>query len=724
MTLGIGAILLVNGYQIALSPADIQGLNLTFSNASGENMDTRQNDTAANVVVDATAIANEATGHATRPFDEETLKTWTPCSIMFDGMTVFYGKCKVSSALRRFGRPVSYEFSFLGPANDWMNALGTKTVNSLPASIFSDILGYDPSRWIWDEGYYTLDPSNAAYLITWPPVNFGQWATFGKVDWSEFVPQIRKSAVLKAIFASIGWNLVSNWNDIDDFWHFWTGSQLRALKSTIVDYGLRVSDSSGNTGTFSVPVGLFAQFPFVFDTDTPLPDYNPTGAFAITGTDWTVPVTRKYVINAHITSDIYGNVVNFLLWNATTSTYVPMLTNSYAFGGVGGILSTDNIEFTAGDRIQVVVNGTYVGPIVPPLPYSFPPGSWFQVVPDPGLNYGDTLDPASIINEDVTCIDYIRGLTQTSNLYFSVDAPAKTIYIEPRDSWVDKDGTRQPGFYELTEPVLVEVNEAEDVRLNYTDELSPLMLTYKEDSLDWFLNLTLTRRPLYPFASAIFDMGGHTADQLRKNINQVFKAFCLIADNQVAVGGGCPVPVFPRLWKAEADGLDYAGDYPVRTTSWLPVCAYSVLNNGLFTVKDHSGADVTYTQYVYSTMMPIANTSGIQMKTLAFGNQVDDLGNTIVGRMQGFYFRELMSRRIGITANVRAIIGTPDVNRYRNKNWQFRFAWDSRQWSMIALHNFNPVSPTTELEMLADRQPVEADLLLITSPNDSFYKNP
>jgi hypothetical protein len=716
MTLGIGATLLVNGYQIALSPADIQGLNLTFSNASGENMDTRQNDTAANVVVDATAIANEATGHATRPFDEETLKTWTSCSIMFDGMTVFYGKCKVSSALRRLGRPVSYEFSFLGPANDWMNALGTKTVNKLPASIFSDILGYDPNRWIWDEGYYTLDPSNAAYLITWPPVNFGQWKNFGKVDWSEFIPQIRKSAVLKAIFASIGWNLVSNWNDIDDFWHFWTGSQLRPIASIISDNRLRASDPTGNTGKYSLPIFGVGASQYYFTDDSTPPNENPIGAYN-TGTGlWTVPVTRFYTVKFFIPADTDPDFISAAFLEISGVTTAPPLI--FWSNSAGTYYESESYQFIAGSQWSVLITGT-LGQT-----FNFPAGGWFQVIPDPALSYGDTLDPASIINEDVTCIDYIRGLTQTSNLYFSVDAPAKTIYIEPRDSWTDKDGTRQPGFYELTEPVLVEVNEAEDVRLNYTDELSPLMLTYKEDSLDWFLNLTLTRRPLYPFASAIFNMGGNTADQLRKNINQVFKAFCLIADNQVAVGGGYPVPVFPRLWKAEADGLDYTGDYPVRTTAWLPVCAYSVLNNGSFTVKDHSGADVTYTQYVYSTMMPIVNTSGVPMKTLAFGNQVDDLGNTIVGRMQGFYFRELMSRRIGITANVRAIIGTSDVNRYRNKNWQFRFAWDSRQWSMIALHNFNPVSPTTELEMLADRQPVEADLLLITSPNDSFYKNP
>lgn len=712
------AFLLLNNTQIPILSDSARPLFFSYAVASGNELAAPSGSRVYDIQIAATSDVNVALGFGASPSSEDiTYRRYNNTVIYIDGIPVLDGACRLVSAVERGGITKSYRLSFVGGQMDWANLIGTKSVRGLQFTSWG--------AQYWDQANYADDPDDTSKLLTWPIVNYGKWDQqgtippgYGAVAYFEMFPAIRKSAVLTQMFADIGYQLESNWNDLDDPFLLYTSGQLKATQAYLDYASARVSLSSDTSVTTS------ASFPFIvevpYDDDFTPPNHNSAGNYS--NPYFTAPYTRKYKFKAFInggplvlTPTFYDALINQEL---TLMVYQNTASSVY--------IETDWIEVPSGNKIACILKGA------PSTSAVVPAGSWFEVVLHEDAAYGDEINPATIMNE-MTCIDFLRGLVHTSNLFMYANSLTRKVTIEPRDPWIDRYGVMQDGFYPANGiPQVIEFDNDSDCEVQIMETIdSSIRMQFKQDSNDVYLNqYVMPGSDSDPIFSALFDNGVQTKDDVIVSENPVFTPFYSIVDDQIYYPpSGRPMPIIPRLWSAKWDKTPPNYDYPPKSYNWEPKLAYCIRNYGAWSYLQFPpiSGTIQYSQYTYAFIAPIFNNTGVPFNaSLSYGDQQMDVGQNfewIHGRMKRFYFRELMSRRMGITINAPTYMPLASLQQWQQAQWRVRF-WVKSQLFTALKVDYAPDTTINTMTLLKDVPPTEADRFWITSNNHSIYANP
>lgn len=366
------------------------------------------------------------------------------CSILVDGLPVFNGTAKLTSAnfrgtVEKIGSVITLDL--VGNNADWIATAKNTPIRSLDWQVsnhrFTDI-GIPA-------GYTAVDASTDFYCYT-----FIRWRETANLDYlllDELTPCLFVRQMLQTFFNSLGFTVLSS--------GFWDSELCKRLIMPIA-INPDTSEYSAKhtvTGVQTAPqnIGLLLGIPDFTGgqiTSDESSHYNNTqlGYYlddvgTITAT---LKVTMSNIVGAGGTADI----------GVFIGTFVPLVVGTtysrfYAGGlGVGTFYATVEVPITDADL------GQYLIPYI----------SWglvgtadvqceIEYIYKKQYLMGASVQFGELIPKTWKMSDLIRGLSECFNLIFDTNSPAKTVLIDCKDNWIERDPNAQTqtviqGYYQ------------------------------------------------------------------------------------------------------------------------------------------------------------------------------------------------------------------------------------------------------------------------------------
>lgn len=358
------------------------------------------------------------------------------------GVTIFAGKAQLQDAdlisnRYRF-KAAGYNVDLYGTNADWFFLLKdtklsdfsyTDVIYSTAAAISGWVANYD----FGDESGFTL-------------VKWKEWQTPGQVDIDEFTPFLFIRTLLDKAFDSIGYNIISNFLDTENFKKLILLTPLpsRYNEAFSQDYlNVKLSQAATNTASTSNT--------YIFPTyQQPIINapYNAATGFYV------VPFSGYYEV------EIFASVASTIgVWAAYFSatingSFIPMNGSIVSFGwgllapplsGNAQGIATSNVYFlNAGDTISLLhlFSGTD-----PSTTFEFS----MNIRGEAETGFG-SLVAFKYLVQDWKVSDMIKGLQHMFNLRFEADVERQTITIEPADDYLYRNRATPEvvlsGFYQ------------------------------------------------------------------------------------------------------------------------------------------------------------------------------------------------------------------------------------------------------------------------------------
>ena len=518
----------IAGYTLDVPFDDFKSLSLIISAADikvsevNAGAETRQGSFSRTFILPATSENNRAFAFLydtnASPSATEAVRGKIDAQLIVDGMPLPKGFIRVRTVVQD-DKPKSYEVNYFSDNNDWFEKLSD--VNLRDIETFTTEL----------TDLNILTKQSTGTDITYPLINYGSFRRElapNAYQATDFRPAIFIKYLLQRIFASIDYKVESDWLDTEysSLIIPFTGSDDIAE----VDDKFKFKVGRATTGLFfSGSSGVFnEQITFDFEGGSYFDD--PTGQGTNNYSNFTHNVLQSGIQSYNFNFDLEFNGAG----NANNSFYdfavfeievvreragvstilqsIDLLTNNSRINQINGTLpggfqvvpfevSSEEFDLRDGDKITFRLNAdvlmtTFAGSSllftirIQPSTLTEPLIGFVENVLSSQLSYGSKFNVSDTL-PDRGCIDFIKDLASTFNLYFLADPALQTIRIEPRNTWIDSDGNAKGGFfYEKTSAVdwSDKLDVSRDVEINFYEGYKQnLAFKYEEDGSDGFL---------------------------------------------------------------------------------------------------------------------------------------------------------------------------------------------------------------------------------------------
>lgn len=390
-----------------------------------------------------------------------------PFRLERNGLPIFAGQAQLESGTAQGHgyhlKGQAFKVSLFAQNADWSLLTTGRTLAELP---------YETQ--VWDSALVLSRTINAAWNGTddyaFTLIKYKEWATAGKVDFSEFTPALYVAAVVQKIFASVGWTVNSQFFSTD------FGKRLIMPLHPINKYGQLftslytdfAAELLVNAYTYPADNNKTIEF----DNVTQLPSLNP-GLYA-SGV-YTVPYDGFYLVESTVitvSTAALSNIMTFQLrQNGLTVFAQPreILSGQTQSTSISRVLSC-----AAGDTINLVVTS------INAQTFDISTAT-LKITAEVNDVYGLPLHvPSFLRNWEQN--QFLLGLAHLFNLRFESDTDAKTVTIEPAYEYFDGAGLNQ-GFYGGVRSLPVDLLPESEL-FNETDYPQSEQFQYKQDPND------------------------------------------------------------------------------------------------------------------------------------------------------------------------------------------------------------------------------------------------
>ena len=560
-------------------------------------------------------------------------------SIEVDGQPFFIGKCQLQSVTLRpdlySWQGKSYKVAFYGNNADWAIRLKNNFLYQLD---FGTHL-YERNAILAAWGNTYASDFYKYILIKWR-----DWDVFGQVDTLESTPALFVRHILEKIFASIGYSIASNFTTTDWF------SKLVLpvpLGDRINDpnYAIEYIDVAVNE-TIVDPNGNY--FPVLFTNQTTAPTTGPNPYDPLTGF-YTAPVTGYYIFVFEIevvsTAGVWGLDVG-LIKNGNFAVYIGNTFTNIGFGSTGNyILRVESdvifLDAALGEYVGLKLSAACTDPTT-----LF--NISMTVTGEAEIVDNTILDFKFLINRRWSALDFIKGLAHAFNLVFETDEGARSVRIEPADTYLLEDRQFPPpnirqfetGFYNANSNLTNKVDLLKGGELVSDTKMDvAISLIWKEDSNDPTVAAMNEGQEVGLLAAKYnFDK-----DRFGKNDNVIENPFfaptVTIVDKEIKAIASDKDPIIPIIWSTNYLETSTSTEKNIDVLPRLLISEPIVSGyNGIINVLDAGGLGIQTTPLSY--MVDYNDTAGYQT-SLSFSNEVVN-GFNIGGLMQRFYLSDLV----------------------------------------------------------------------------------
>tara|TARA_R110000796_G_scaffold60332_2_gene139516 strand:- start:3016 stop:7311 length:4296 start_codon:yes stop_codon:yes gene_type:complete len=578
--------------------------------------------------------------------------SWQKARVSSNGIVVFNGFARIEKSITDSGG--RYSCHILQDPSYWPELIGDDKLCDLQ---FADPLGQNYVKsyaTVVDSWTKTVDDIPYVY----PAINYGEWSKDSNANQqshsiSDFHPAVYAKAIVDKIFESIGYSVDSNFFNTQMF------KKLIIPYTSDEDYNAVQNNALGDDGDYSSQASQASYFNL---PDTPATGVNyqtnrtfypsipcqngctnyTQGSSASLQNGYTVPFTGRYTV--HYQAQIRCNYPG---WGCTECTnqigywsawmhvdgLCPMPNNgglqningasTYAHGfGSSTIRSmtgsaSDTVsscdsdgdwttcDFTAeldliqGEKIQVALYSENRKPFcefdadIKDQDFAVWPVVDQGFVPATEISLSDSLGCG------VKQIDFLKGITEMFNLYWTADNDAKTVTVEPYDSFYGSgrivDWSQKIDRKGWTDKFLID-ELAKNIRYKYKEDSSDDIVKVYNESMEtelWSIDITnneLYRKKDSTLGTTVFS----PTFRIKNNDNGGDATF---------VDSG-QWPIMPCMWGGDVNWGWFNGtSRPDNSTNFnLRILNYYGLSNevGTWTLLDDTGAVQTLNSYPYA----------------------------------------------------------------------------------------------------------------------------
>ena len=567
------------------------------------------------------------------------------------GVTLFAGKAQlqssdVISARYRF-KASGYDVDLYGTNADWFFLLKDTLLRDLT---YTDKI-YNTAAvitgWVAD---YDLGDESGFTLVKWK-----EWNTAGQVDIDEFTPFIFIRSILDKAFGSIGYTILSDFFDTDNFKKLILLTPLpdRYPAEFSEDYlNVSLAQPAANISSANI-FYLFPSQPVVPNISNP---YNAGTGF------YTAPFSGYYEVE--LTANIVSSVGawGFNVFASINSSVVPIVGGEQLNFGLAqtgnrrGSTRSNVFFLNAGDTISYwhVISASD-----PSTTFEFT----MNIIGEAETAFGSLIAFRYLL-QDWKVSDFIKGLQQMFNLRFEADVERQTIRVEPADNYLMRTRPTPEqlytGFYtdnltDLTQNLDLSV---EGKQYSDNDQPQAVVLQYiTEGETDEFVD----QNNVLGFFAAQYTLPANKYNsRIETKENPFFAKTISTIDNELRdvtslVEVQVPL-IYPQNYILDPTAIE--ANYQVQ-----PRILYFAGFRGLDGIINYAflGAPITY-PYAFMT-----NYNSPQDWSISFANETVQ-GQQVTGLLDAFYLQDFARKRIA-------------------KRLEIAYFWDSLQMLALSFRN-------------------------------------
>ena len=565
------------------------------------------------------------------PQPTDSIKGLLPTVIEVGGVPILTGQSRlirvvtVSDYTGR--RALEYEIAFIAENADWFSLMDGLTLQDID---WSDLDHAFTSANII--AGFSADGSVDAYgytLIKWK-----NWANVNYIGYQETTPFLFANAIVERAFNLVGYTVDSTFLTAEPFVNCMSPIPLRNYSGNF--FIEKTNLLATKTTSTSVTTPPFT-YTIIYDDEVTPPNsdiganYDP-----LTGI-YTVPFDASYRLKASVqVNNIVGVGSTFgFVFLKNGVTLIPPAGLFFTIVNGDTLYVDQTVDLVTGDTIEVVISAS-----AGVTSYDYDGGT-FEVecqAIDWALNgtsvFFDYLVP------DWSLKDYIKGLTEMFNLYIYADSAAKTVRIEPRNTFID--GTRD---------ISQQIDLGKNGSIQFVPSQKNIQYQYRPDGKDATVEAINDGRVL-PTLSGRYTISDVTATGEKKIQNSFFAPTLSIRDSTIAgFAGNDTPPLIPIIW-----GEDF-GQIKTGVTTDYVFAPRILYHAGLIatgagsapspegSISINSASTVTRSAYPKSFMVDYDNST---RPSLAYGQEVSAFGIEINGLIRTFHLNQLATINNGV----------------------------------------------------------------------------
>ena len=571
--------------------------------------------------------------------------SWRKARISANGVVVFNGFARIEKSTT--GQGGKYSCHILQDPSYWPELIGDKKLCDL--SFDSHIKNYNNVVNSWSDNV-----DNIPYV--YPAINYGEWSKdiigVDKHSLNDFHPAAYVKAIVDKIFDDIGYDVKSDFMD---------GAMFKKLIIPFTgdpdDYKSQ-ADPLGEDGDYSATASLAAEYGLPYIPATGFNNthinryyrpvipcqngcayYTPGSSNSIQN-GYTVPFTGRY--NVHYQAEMRlkapgicgnGNPGRWAAWLFVNGLSVGPYSHGYPNSGndqftydelnqsinqfdVDGAPSCawfenqsngdwipnsfdTSIELQQGDEVQIGFFGVNYKDIcgfeadIRDQDFGIWPDVSQAFAPPQEISFSDSLDCS------LKQVDFLKGITQLFNLYWTADNDLKEVYVEPYDAFYGSgevvDWTKKIDRKSWTDKFLI-------------DELAKnITYKYKVDSADDLVEIYNESMDTELWSTII------TNEELYRKEDKELGTTVFSPTFRIKTGGGGDAtfvnsgqwPVMPCMWSGDPVywGWFNGPSRPDNSTKFnIRILNYHGLSSevGSWKLTDDNGNEQTHNQYPYA----------------------------------------------------------------------------------------------------------------------------
>ena len=384
--------------------------------------------------------------------DGKKIREQKKCIVKVDGMVMMRGYIKVKNVITTNGLK-EYVLNIFGNNSEWVDLLADKKINTLS-------LGTHTYNKTAIEASWSADYPASNYF--YPLVNYGQWKFTANLQGNMVVTEdLRPAVYIKALFIegfeSIGYKIASDFLNINPL----VSGSASFFDKLILPFhsnNWKPSTTSKDNSKFRasgtqnilqlLSLGTSYTATVAINDDSTSPNFDTGSNFNTSTYQFTSPENAYYRFQGRVTienklpaiSSAYTPYLSVKTSGGTViyNTYLVNVSGGGVYIGANSTLDIDydlsGIRMNATDTIElIIISQGWVDAIQQAHDFTIT-ASMYNEMSDQ-ITQGQTVDLATIQDEDLTVLDIINGVSHSFNLYFWTDTGTKTVYIEPRETF-------------------------------------------------------------------------------------------------------------------------------------------------------------------------------------------------------------------------------------------------------------------------------------------------
>jgi len=632
-----------------------------------------------------------------------------PFRIEIDGMPSINGTAKIKSGKnysQGYGLLTeNYQILLISNNSTWFTLLRETMLSELTTLLIT----YNETD--IREGFKSITHTYREYAMAF--IKWHEWANFNGTYYTpslyEATPMLYLKPLIVAAFNSIGYTVNSDFLDTN------TGKKLvmdvrlpeKMPQAYNDDYlNLRVRTSA----PYAVVDGVFVM---ALDTLDYVPVYNPL-AFDVVTHQYTVPQDGYYEFTLSVRFDTAEPIPYFPFLENMLFGLAPIPPGAYILALVDPtpyitsgkpVIGSMILKLTAGDVLDVTLIAT--------LTANYIIDEIILTIKGESTQKKDVPIDFRYLLTEYSFIEMLKGLSTMFNLCFETNEDTKTVTIEPKDAYLDKDreaGTSllKEGFYKFTSNDIRDKLDLENpITFDFPDMPSRFDYKFQTDNDDTIDYIELgTEIGIYESRFPIANGFGGRAETVEVPF---FAKTIHVFDTETKPSTLTATPQFPLIYP---ENYLLNPTIKVNTDKYKPrIFYFGGIRAGVNFTETDGFIELFEDPAVFNRnpicfMVNYTDNTGLD-PNLGFGD-VEINGILTKGLMSTYHLQELArnDRSEVLNAYIR-------FNSIDNSNFTFRLKAlvDSQQYIYQEIQSFNPIlSDSTLFKFYLDVYPLQSDI--------------